>query len=86
MTSIQHLVNYFFELKGLDEEEVKEKSKKGEINYPRYVKPARDLLTLADGNLETAKELLAKIAEKADKNGWEEWQIETIFKFYLELI
>ncbi len=78
MTNIQEVVNYFFELKGIDNES-KEFYKENKIVYSRYVKPAKDLLVLCDDNLEKAKKSLSFINEWARDNSLE-WEIETAFK------
>jgi phage replication O-like protein O len=77
-TSIQIIVDYFFELKGF-----------GKDNHPpriygSYVKPAKDLLELCDGSIESAKNKLKKIANWANACQID-WSLETVFKRWHEI-
>lgn len=80
---VKNIVNNFFELKGIAN---KESSfyVQNNIVYSRYLRPAKQLLELTDGNLDSAKIALKKVAKWADKNGLS-WEIETVLKKYLEL-
>ena len=77
------VVNHYLVLKGWND---KEKSFyiKNHIYYGRYVKPAKELLILCDGNVELAKEKLDKISSWANIN-FLDWEIETAIKRFLEL-
>jgi len=76
------IVNHFFVLKGWNDKE-KAFYIENEIHYGRYVGPAKQLLTLYDGNIELAKEKLDKTAKWADDNGFDGWLIETAIKRFL---
>jgi len=76
------LVNYYFELKNWDNQP-KEFYIKNNISYPRNLKVAKELLTLTDGKLEEAKQLIEKTADWAEDNGLE-WAMETCIKRYLK--
>lgn len=76
--AIQELVNYYFELRDWNDEP-KEFYKKNNISYPRHCKTAKQILTLCDGDLKTAKAKVAKIQKWADTNCME-WSLETTIK------
>ena len=78
-TPIQKLTNYFFELKGWD---YKDKTQK--IVYSRFTRPAKDLLSLCDQNIEEAKSCLKKLSEWAISRELD-WSIETVFKKWHDL-
>lgn len=82
-TAIQEIVNYYFYTKGLTLDEIKKNAHKKKIIYSRFVRPAKQLLTLA-GSVEKAKEALRKVAEWAQSRGLD-YAIETTFKKWLEL-
>lgn len=82
-TDIQAMVNYYFHTKGLSLDEIKKNARKKKIVYSRFVRPAKQLLTLA-GSLEKAKEAIKKVAEWAQSRGLD-YAIETVFKKWLEL-
>jgi len=77
-TKIQEIVDYFFLLKGWNEDSSKK------IIYSRYVKPAKDLLELCDGNLNGAKKRLEIIKNWANSQELD-WGIETVFKRWHDL-
>jgi hypothetical protein len=79
-TPIQEIVDYFFELKGWQDSDIKEKK----VIYSRYVKPAKDLLDLCNDNVGGAKKRLEIIKNWADSQEIE-WGIETVFKRWLDL-
>jgi len=80
---IQRLVNHYFYTKGLTLKELKENARKKKIIYSRYVKPARQLLTLA-GSQKKAIAAMDKVAEWAKSRNLD-YTIETVFKKWLEL-
>lgn len=82
-TAIQAVVNYYFLTKGLSLDEIKKNARKKKIVYSRFVRPAKQLLTLA-GSLEKAQEAIKKVAEWAQSRGLD-YAIETVFKKWLEL-
>ncbi len=82
-TSIQQIVTYYFETKGLTLDELKENARKRKIIYSRFTKPAKQLLELA-GSVEKAKEAISKVAEWAKSRNLD-YAIETVFKKWLEL-
>lgn len=81
--NIELLVDYYFELKGWDDQP-KEFYRDNGISYPRHLKAAKNLLELCEGNLGASKDKLNLIKDWAEGNGLE-WAIETIFKKWLEL-
>lgn len=81
MTKIQEIINHYFETKGLDEEDVKEGVKAGEINYAMHLKPAKDLLELTD-SLEEAKNAITEIADWAKRRGLD-YNINTVIKRWI---
>jgi hypothetical protein len=74
-TDIQKIVNYFFSLKGWD----KNKS----VVYSRYVKPAKELLEIAE-SVDKAKWALDRINNWAESQELD-WSIETVFKRWFDL-
>ena len=82
-TEIQAVVNHYFFTKGLKIKDIKEKSKKREIIYSRYVRPAKQLLELA-GSLKKAIWAIDRIAEWAKSRNLD-YTIETVLKRWLEL-
>jgi len=84
LTPIQQVTNHYFGTLDLDLDDIKEGCKSGEIKYSRYVKSAKDLLELTDGDIEKAKEAIDKVAIWSNDNGLE-YTIETVFKKWLEL-
>lgn len=68
------LIDFFFLLKGWDT-----KNKANRIIYGRYLRPAKQLLELTEGNLDTAKHNLQVIANWANAQKID-WSIETVFK------
>lgn len=78
MTEIQQIVNHYFETKGLDLEEIKAQAKTKQINYPRHVKSAKQLLELT-GSVERACEAIDVIAKWADEQCLS-YSIETALK------
>lgn len=77
----KEIVNYFFTLKGWDDQP-KEFYKKNGIAYARHCRPAKQLLDLCDGDLEKAKKELDNVAKWANENGLD-YSIETVFKRFL---
>jgi len=61
-TDIQKIVNYYFKTKGLDLTELKKNTRKKEIVYSRYVRPAKQLIELA-GFLQKAKKAITKVSK-----------------------
>jgi len=82
-TPLQEVVNYFFELKGWANKE-KDFYAKNKIIYSRFVRPAKDLLELCEGDVASAKECLVKISTWAKSRDLD-WSIETVFKKWYEL-
>lgn len=82
-TEIQAVVNYYFYTKGLSLDEIKKNARKKKIVYSRFVRPAKQLLTLA-GSLKKAEEAIKRVAEWAQSRGLD-YAIETVFKKWLEL-
>ena len=80
---IQRVVNHYFYTKGLTLKELKKSAKKRKIIYSRYVKPAKQLLSLS-GSLKKALKAIDKVAEWAKSRGLD-YSIETVFKKWLEL-
>ena len=72
------LVTYFFELKGWTTKEVKQ------VIFKRYVRPAKELLTLCDNSLEEAKLCLEKVGGWAKSRDLD-WSIETVFKKWYDI-
>lgn len=77
---IQKIIHHFFSLK----EWKYDGSKKSQVVFARYLKSAKDLLYLCDGELEEAKECLNKLGKWA-KSRELDWSIETVFKKWYEL-
>ena len=82
-TAIQQIVTHYFQTKGLSLKEIKYNSKKRNIIYSRYVKPAKQLLELA-GSLKKSFQAIDKVAEWANSRSLD-YTIETVFKKWLEL-
>ncbi len=80
---IQRIVNHYFYTKGLTLKGIKESAKKRKIIYSRYVKPAKQLLTLA-GSQKKAIEAIDRVAAWAKSRNLD-YAIETVFKKWLEL-
>ena len=74
------LVDYFLELKNWDDQP-KEFYKKNNIRYSRYLRPAKQVLELYDGNLEKAKVGLDKTKNWVSGFGGD-FTIETCIKYY----
>lgn len=72
------LTQFFFSLK--DDEYVKAEKPK----YGRHTKDAKELLDLCDGNLDTAKSRVEKLAEWADDRSFD-WNLGTVIKKFLEV-
>ena len=83
--NIELLVDYFLELKGWADQPKEFYIENNIPKYNRFLRPARDLLSLFDGSVEKTKEYLDKMKELADKEGFDDWVIETAIKYYLEL-
>ena len=81
--SAKDVVNYFFELKGWANKN-KDFYLKNKIIYARFMKPAKELLTLCEGSLEEAKECLKKVSVWAISRELD-WSIETVFKKWYDL-
>lgn len=81
--SARDVVNYFFELKGWANKE-KPFYAENKIIYSRFLRPAKDLLELCEGNLEESKECLRKVGEWAKSHDLD-WGIETVFKKWYEI-
>jgi len=82
-TAIRQVVTYFFETKGVDLAELKKNSRKRDIVYSRYTRPAKQLIELA-GSVEAAKKAIRKVADWANSRKLD-YAIETVFKKWLEL-
>ncbi len=82
-TDIQKVVNHYFYSKGLDLEQIKQNSKKQEIIYSRFTRPAKQLLELA-GSVTKAKKAIDTVAQWAQTRNLD-YSIETVFKKWLEL-
>ncbi len=82
-SDIQKIVNHYFYSKGLNLDEIKEKSKKQKIIYSRFTRPAKQLLELA-GSVTNAKRAIDKVAQWAQTRNLD-YSIETVFKKWLEL-
>lgn len=80
---IRDVVNKFFELRGWADKD-KDFYKKKKIIYARYVKPAKELLTLCDNDVEEANLCLEKLAKWAKSRDLD-WTIETVFKKWYDL-
>ena len=79
---IEKLVDYYLELKDWDNQP-KEFYKENGISYARCCAAAKDILELANSDLEVAKEKLLKTKEKAESNSLE-WVMETLLKWWIE--
>ena len=77
------LVEYFFTIKGIANEEPSFYEENG-YQYGRVAKDAKDLLEICEGNLEKAKTALDKTKEKVE-GFCPEWQISTAIKKFIEL-
>jgi DNA polymerase/3'-5' exonuclease PolX len=82
-TAIRQIVTYYFQTKGISLEQLKKDSKKRNIIYSRFTKPAKELLILS-GSINKAKEAMYKVAEWAKSRNLD-YAIETVFKKWLEL-
>jgi hypothetical protein len=82
-TSLQQIIAYFFETRGVALDELKRNARKRDIVYSRYTKPAKQLLELS-GSVEAAKEAIKKVADWANSRKLD-YAIETVFKKWLEL-
>lgn len=82
LTSIQEVVHYFFKLKDWNYE--KDKKKLGPV-FRRYLRPAKELLKLANNDIGRAKHYLEIIKRWADATNLE-WSIETVFKRWFDII
>jgi hypothetical protein len=82
-TAIRQVVTYFFETKGVNLDELKRNSRKREIIYSRYTRPAKQLLELA-GSVDAAKGAIKIVADWANSRKLD-YAIETVFKKWLEL-
>ncbi|MGB9598612.1 MAG: hypothetical protein ACPLZH_02090 [Minisyncoccales bacterium] len=80
---IQTIVNHYFFTKGLKIKEIKEKSKKKEIIYSRYVRSAKQLLEVS-GSLKKALWAIERIAQWAKSRNLD-YTIETVLKRWFEL-
>lgn len=81
--SPKDVVNYFFDLKGWGNKD-KDFYAKKKIIYSRFLRPAKELLELCDGELEEAKSCLLKLSEWAISRDLD-WGIETVFKKWYDL-
>ena len=82
-TAIRQIVTYYFETKGVNLDELKKNSRKRDIIYSRYTKPAKQLIELA-GSVEKAKIAIKIVADWANSRKLD-YVIETVFKKWLEL-
>jgi len=82
-TAIRQIVTYYFQTKDISLEKLKRDSKKRNIIYSRYTRPAKQLLELA-GSVDKAKEAIDKVAQWANSRDLD-YTIETVFKKWLEL-
>jgi DNA polymerase/3'-5' exonuclease PolX len=82
-TAIRQIVTYYFQTKDISLEQLKKDSKKRNIIYSRFTKPAKQLLVLS-GSIKKAKEAIWKVAEWAKSRNLD-YAIETVFKKWLEL-
>lgn len=76
LTPIQQVVEKFFLLKGWE--------KQGRPIFSQFVRPAKDLLELCEGDLSLAFEKMELVYRWADAKGLE-WSIGTIFKKWNDL-
>lgn len=74
VSTVQRIVRYYLDAKDIEDN----------MNYKRYVKPAKQLLELT-GSYKKSIEAIDKIKKWADDKCLE-WEIETIFKRYLDVI
>ncbi len=77
-SKVQQTINYYFELKGWANKE-KDYCLKRKILYGRFTRPAKELLSLCDNDVEIAKQRLKKIKQWAESKGLN-WGIETVIK------
>jgi len=82
-TTIQQIITYYFETKGLSLGKLKENARKKKIIYSRFTRPAKQLLVLA-GSVKKAEAAIDKVAEWAKSRNLD-YAIETVFKKWLEL-
>lgn len=82
-TKIRQVVTHYFETKGIGLNQLKTSSKKREIIYSRYTKPAKQLIELA-GSVANANKAIDKVALWANSYKLD-YTIETVFKRWLEL-
>lgn len=82
-SDVQKIVNHYFKTKGYSLEELKEDAKKEKIVYSRFVKPAKELLEVAE-SIEKAKSAITKVAKWADSRDLD-YAIETVLKKWPEL-
>lgn len=82
-TPIQQVVNHYLETMGFDFEDIQRECKKDKTFYPRHLRNAKDLITLA-GSVKKAKEAITEIGEWADGNGLD-YNINTVIKRWLYL-
>jgi hypothetical protein len=74
---VSELVEYFFSLKGWS-------SKDNGIVFKRYLRPAKDVLTLCEDDVQEAKFCLDKVSEWA-KSRELDWTIETVIKKWYDV-
>jgi len=79
---LHSIVKYFYCLKewGGESKDFYEEHK---IVFKRFLRPARDLLELAKGDIELVKKKIRKIKEWAENRGLN-WGLETVIKRWFE--
>ena len=82
-TAIRQVVTHYFKTKKISLEQLKRSSKKKEIVYSRYTKPAKQLIELA-GDVEKAKKSIDIVASWANSRNLD-YSIETVFKKWPEI-
>ena len=80
---IKEIVDYFYSLKGWDGND-KNFYRRNNINYERYVKPAKDLYELCDNDIDKSKDYLLRIRDWATGLGFD-FSIDTVIRRYLDL-
>ena len=82
-TEIRQVVTHYFKTKGISLSQLKASSKKRDIVYSRYTKPAKQLIELS-GSVVDANKAIDKVAAWANSRKLD-YTIETVFKRWLEL-
>lgn len=80
----EELIEFYFSLKNWPEWP-NPFYKENNIKFGRFLKPARNLLELFDGDIFRTQLFLIKVAEKANRECLEEWGLEFALDKFLEL-